>query len=128
MRTSAIPETIPNLPGKVVWGVMKDRRLRSLQLAVVVCLAVISVAPLLAAMKNWAVIAPAGSKLQDLSLADLAKLCKGTQKAWPDGKNFTIVMHDPESAEMWRQMAAGYECLANGVWIYAKLEGIEAAE
>lgn len=51
-------------------------------------------------MKNWAVIAPAGSKLQDLSLADLAKLCKGTQKAWPDGKNFTIVMHDPESAEM----------------------------
>jgi hypothetical protein len=35
---------------------------------------------------------------------------------------------DPESAEMWRQMAASYEGLANGVWIYAKLEGIEAAE
>jgi hypothetical protein len=28
------------------------------------------------------------------------KLCKGTQKAWPDGKNFTIVIHDPESPEM----------------------------
>ena len=100
MRTLGIPETISNLPGKVVWGVMKDRRLRSLQLAAVVCLAVISVTPLLAAMKNWAVIAPAGSKLQELSLAELGKLCKGTQKAWPDGKNFTIVMHDPESAEM----------------------------
>lgn len=35
---------------------------------------------------------------------------------------------DPESAEMWRQMAAGYEGLANGVWIYARLEGVEAAE
>jgi ribosomal protein L23 len=79
---------------------MIDRRVRLLQLAVLVCLAVFSVAPLLAAMKNWAVIAPAGSKLQDLSLTDLAKLCKGTQKAWPDGKNFTIVMHDPESPEM----------------------------
>jgi hypothetical protein len=29
---------------------------------------------------------------------------------------------------MWRKMAASYESLANGVWIYAKLEGIEAAE
>jgi hypothetical protein len=38
------------------------------------------------------------------------------------------VESDPESAEMWRQMAASYEGLADGVWIYAKLEGIAAAE
>jgi hypothetical protein len=35
---------------------------------------------------------------------------------------------DPEAAEMWRQMAASYESLAEGVWIYSKLDGIEAAE
>lgn len=60
----------------------------------------VSAAPLLPAVKNWALVAPAGSKLQDVSLADLAKLCKGTQKGWPDGKSFTLVMHDPESLEM----------------------------
>jgi len=36
----------------------------------------------------------------DIPLADLAKLCKGTQKIWPDGKNFTLVIKDPESPEM----------------------------
>lgn len=51
-------------------------------------------------IKNWAVVASAGSKLQDIPLADLAKLCKGTQKTWPDGKNFTLVIKDPESPEM----------------------------
>jgi hypothetical protein len=33
-------------------------------------------------------------------MADLAKLCKGTQKQWPDGKPFTLVIHDPDSADM----------------------------
>src|SRR5271165_4760730 len=79
---------------------MNDRRVRLLQLSVLLCLLFVSSLPLLAAMKNWAIIAPAGSKLQDVSLPDLVKLCKGTQKTWPDGKNFTIVMHDPESPEM----------------------------
>jgi hypothetical protein len=66
--------------------------------------AVIGVAialPLLAAsVRNWAVITAAGSKLQDVPLADLSKLCKGTQKAWPDGKSFILVMKDPEAPEM----------------------------
>jgi ABC-type phosphate transport system substrate-binding protein len=51
-------------------------------------------------MKSLAVIASAGNKLTDVSLADLAKLCKGTQKTWPDGRNFVLVVKDPESAEM----------------------------
>jgi len=38
------------------------------------------------------------------------------------------VVTDPEAAEMWRQMAASYESLAEGVWIYSKLDGIEPAE
>lgn len=54
----------------------------------------------LAGIKNMAVVVSAGSKLSDVSLADLAKLCKGIQKTWPDGKNFTLVMKDPESPEM----------------------------
>ena len=52
------------------------------------------------AIKNMAVIASAGSKLQDVPLAELAKLCKGTQKMWADGRSFTLVMRDPESPEM----------------------------
>ena len=53
-----------------------------------------------AANKNMAVVVSAGSRLNDVSLADLAKLCKGVQKTWPDGKSFTLVMRDPESPDM----------------------------
>ena len=52
------------------------------------------------AVKNLAVVAASGSKLSDITLADLSKFCKGTQKTWPDGRNFTIVIKDPESPEM----------------------------
>jgi ABC-type phosphate transport system substrate-binding protein len=52
------------------------------------------------AVKNMAVVTSIGSKLSDVPLADLAKLCKGTQKTWPDGKSFTLVIKDPESPEM----------------------------
>jgi ribosomal protein L23 len=56
--------------------------------------------PAVPSITKLAVVVSAGSKLQDIPLTDLAKLCKGTQKAWPDGKNFTLVMKDPESPEM----------------------------
>ena len=80
---------------------MKDfRSRRSLPMAVVLCLLFCSVTPLFSALKNWAVVTSAGSKLQDVPMADLAKLCKGTQKQWPDGKPFTLVIHDPDSVEM----------------------------
>src|SRR5258708_14336931 len=51
-------------------------------------------------IKNMALVVSAGSKLSDVPLADLTKFCKGTQKAWPDGKNFTLVMKDPASPQM----------------------------
>lgn len=76
------------------------RPCRSLQLAVVLCLLLGSATPLFSALKNWAVVTSAGSKLQDVPMADLAKLCKGAQKQWPDGKPFTLVIHDPDSADM----------------------------
>ena len=52
------------------------------------------------AIKNLAVVTSASSKLQDVPLTELSKLCKGTQKAWSDGKSFTLVIKDPESADM----------------------------
>src|SRR5258708_34580024 len=70
------------------------------RIAVMLCVGAWLVGSAAAAIKNMAVIASAGSKLQDVPLAELGKLCKGTQKAWADGRNFTLVMKDPESPEM----------------------------
>jgi len=52
------------------------------------------------AIKNMAVVVSAGSKLSDLSLADLARFCKGASKSWPDGRSFLIVIKDPDAPEM----------------------------
>jgi hypothetical protein len=54
----------------------------------------------LAAAKNIAVIMSAGSKTADVQLAELIKLCKGTQKAWADGRSFMLVMKDPAGPDM----------------------------
>ena len=72
----------------------------SLRMAAALSLAVMLAIPASPAMKNMAVVVSAGSKLADVPLADLAKLCKGTQKAWPDGKSFELVIRDPEAPEM----------------------------
>ena len=56
--------------------------------------------PLLASAKKWAVIVPGGSKLQEVSLTEIAKLCKGEKQSWPDGQTFTLFMLDPEAPEM----------------------------
>lgn len=71
-----------------------------LRMAALLCagaLAAVNAAP---AVKNMAVVMSAGSKLQDVPLAELSKLCKGTQKSWADGRSFTLVMKDPESPDM----------------------------
>jgi hypothetical protein len=73
---------------------------KRLRMAAVLCFMGVLAAPAVPSIKNWAVVVSAGSKLQDIPLADLAKLCKGTQKTWPDGKNLTLVIKDPESLEM----------------------------
>ena len=71
-----------------------------LVLAVVSYLAVMAATAAVPASKNMAVVVATGSKLSDVALPDLAKLCKGTQKSWPDGKSFILVMKSPESPEM----------------------------
>lgn len=77
-----------------------NRWVNRLRLAAMVCVSALVVGSASPAVKNMAVIASAGSKLQDVTLAELAKLCKGTQKMWPDGRSFTLVMKDPESPDM----------------------------
>jgi hypothetical protein len=72
----------------------------SLRALVLLCLVVLLGLNTLAAIKNMAVVASAGSKLNDVALTDLTKLCKGSQKAWPDGRNFTLVIKDPDLPEM----------------------------
>ena len=78
---------------------MKPNRwsLRAAALVSGAVLFAVSAAP---AVKNLAVVASASSKLQDVPLVELAKMCKGTQKTWADGKTFTLVMKDPGSADM----------------------------
>src|ERR1700719_3803313 len=71
--------------------------LRMMMLVCAGALLAVNAAP---AVKNMAVVASAGSKLQDVPLAELAKLCKGTQKTWADGRSFTLVMKDPESPDL----------------------------
>lgn len=80
---------------------MKDRSTRHiLPLSALLVVLLSGALPLLAALKNWAVVIAAGSRLQEVSLADLSKLCKGTQKTWPDGRHFTLVVENPDSPEM----------------------------
>jgi ABC-type phosphate transport system substrate-binding protein len=77
-----------------------NRRVHGLRIAAMLCAGALLAGSAASAIKNMAVIASAGSKLQDVPLAELAKLCKGAQKTWADGRNFTLVMKDPESLEM----------------------------
>ena len=73
-----------------------------------ICVAVIAVAltmlvapkPVSPAIKNIAVVMSAGTKMDDVQLSELVKLCKGVQKTWIEGKSFTLVMTDPANPEM----------------------------
>lgn len=73
---------------------------KGIKTAAILCCFLLATGAALAGIKNMAIVVSAGSKLTDVPLADLTKLCKGTQKTWPDGKNFILVMKDPESPEM----------------------------
>src|SRR6201992_567455 len=56
--------------------------------------------PVSPAIKNIALVMSAGTKMDDVQLSELMKLCKGVQKTWIEGKSFTLVMTDPASADM----------------------------
>jgi hypothetical protein len=71
-----------------------------LRITALLCIASMPGVASTAAIKNMAVVISAGSKLSDVPLADLVKLCKGAQKTWSDGKSFTLVIKNPEAPEM----------------------------
>jgi hypothetical protein len=70
------------------------------RVAVVVCLAAFLASVASPAIKKLAVVTSTSSSLQDVQLASLVKLCNGTQKTWPNGETFTLVIEDPAAPEM----------------------------
>lgn len=78
------------------WNVLRSR----IAIVSILCFTALLSAAALPAVKNMAVVVSTSSKLSDVALADLAKLCKGMQKTWPDGKAFTLVIKDPQAPEM----------------------------
>lgn len=82
-------------------GEMKvRRRVTRSALCAVVLSGVFAAASVLPAIKTMAVVVAADSKLPDLTMAELVKLSRGTQKTWPDGRSFTLVLKDPAVPEM----------------------------
>jgi hypothetical protein len=79
---------------------MKHRWEKSVRCASMLLLFAIACVPAVPSIKNMAVVVSAGSKLSDVPLADLIKYCKGTAKAWPDGKSFVLVLKNPDAPEM----------------------------
>ena len=71
-----------------------------LRIATAALVFLLSVTPAVPAIKNMAVVVSTANKLADVPLADLAKLCKGAQKTWSDGKSFVLVLKGPDSSEM----------------------------
>jgi hypothetical protein len=78
----------------------KTRRVQRLCFTAASLLTLLLSLPAFPAVKTIAVVMSAGSRLQDVQLSELMKLCKGTQKTWVDGKSFTLVMTDPGAPEM----------------------------
>lgn len=72
----------------------------TLRIAVIFCLLATLARPAAPSIKNWALVVSAGSNVQEVRLADLVKLCQGTQKTWPDGTSFTLIISNPASPEM----------------------------
>jgi hypothetical protein len=78
----------------------KSFLMKPLRSALATMLFALLCSPAVPAIKNMAVVTSAGSKLADVPLAELVKYCKGTAKAWPDGKGFVIVLKNPDLPEM----------------------------
>ena len=81
-------------------GMPENSRRKLLRVAMALATLAAFSASALPAIKNMAVVASANSKLTDLPLAELVKMCKGTSKAWPDGKSFVLVLRNPDSPEL----------------------------
>ena len=100
MPAAAGDDTSANQPERGKTPLTRPACKMTLRIAVIFCLLGTLARPAAPSIKNWAVVVSAGSNLQEVRLADLVKLCQGTQKAWPDGTSFTLVISNPASPEM----------------------------
>jgi hypothetical protein len=73
---------------------------RGLGLALFVCCFAMFAGVASPAVRKLAVVTSTSSPLQDVQLASLVKLCSGTQKTWPNGEAFKLVIEDPGAPEM----------------------------
>ncbi len=53
-----------------------------------------------AAARDLAVVVNRTTRVQELAMPDLVKICKGQTSRWPDGKPVSLVMRDPDLPEM----------------------------
>lgn len=53
-----------------------------------------------AGARDLALVSNKSNSVQELSLAELTKVCKGQMTRWPDGKPVTFVMMAPSSPDM----------------------------
>ena len=74
--------------------------IKGLRSVLIVCLLATVAQVASPAIKKLAVVTSTSSPIQDVTLANLVKLCNGTQKAWPNGEAFTLVLEDPGTPEM----------------------------
>jgi hypothetical protein len=73
---------------------------KCLGVALLICLMASLAGVAFPAVKKLAVVTSTSSTLEDVQLANLVKLCNGTQKTWPNGESFKLVMEDPGAPEM----------------------------
>ncbi len=66
----------------------------------IVAIGVLLIVPALATAKDLAVVSHRANTIQEMSVADLTKVCKGQTSHWPDGKPVTFVMMPPSTPEM----------------------------
>jgi ABC-type phosphate transport system substrate-binding protein len=50
--------------------------------------------------KDFALVSYKANTVTTLTIADLAKVCKGQTNRWPDGKPVTCIIRNPNSADM----------------------------
>ena len=71
-----------------------------LGVSLLVCLTAIFTDIAVPAVKKLAVVTSTSSPIQDVPMASLVKMCNGTQKTWPNGEAFKLVIEDPGAPEM----------------------------
>ena len=78
---------------------------RKIFIAFLFCVSALSVAE----ARDLAIVANKADGLAAITVADLAKVCKGQTNKWPDGKAVTFIMRAPTSPEMKLLLEKVYE-------------------